>query len=62
MGWLGCTLTVLETTLSYASIMGLKTDLRLDPDGDEYQWLGSLFYFGELFPFLIMFGCRTNPE
>lgn len=55
-------LTVLETTLSYASIMGLKTDLRLDPDGDEYQWLGSLFYFGELFPFLIMVGCRTNAE
>lgn len=47
-GCLGCILTVLETTLSYASIMGLKTDLKLDPDGDEYQWLGSLFYFGEL--------------
>lgn len=35
-----------ETTLSYASIMGLKEDLNLDPDGDQYQWLGSLFYFG----------------
>lgn len=33
-----------ETTISYASIMGLKTDLNLV--GDDYQWLGSLFYFG----------------
>ncbi|KAE8393262.1 major facilitator superfamily domain-containing protein [Aspergillus alliaceus] len=33
-----------KTTLSYASVMGLKPDLNLK--GDEYQWLGSLFYFG----------------
>lgn len=26
--------------------MGLKEDLKLDPDSDQYQWLGSLFYFG----------------
>ncbi|KGO73857.1 Major facilitator superfamily domain, general substrate transporter [Penicillium italicum] len=35
-----------KTTLSYASIMGLKQDLDLE--GDQYQWLGSLFYFGYL--------------
>ncbi|KAJ5668948.1 Major facilitator superfamily domain general substrate transporter [Penicillium macrosclerotiorum] len=35
-----------KTTLSYASIMGLKEDLNLV--GDQYQWLGSLFYFGYL--------------
>ncbi|EPS29216.1 putative transporter [Penicillium oxalicum] len=35
-----------KTTLSYASIMGLKQDLNLQ--GDQYQWLGSLFYFGYL--------------
>ncbi|KAE8309957.1 MFS allantoate transporter [Aspergillus transmontanensis] len=35
-----------KTTLSYASIMGLKEDLHIQ--GDEYQWLGSLFYFGYL--------------
>lgn len=40
-------LTDEETTLSYASVMGLKTDLNLV--GDDYQWLGSLFYFGMLF-------------
>ncbi|KAF9893420.1 hypothetical protein FE257_010732 [Aspergillus nanangensis] len=35
-----------KTTLSYASVMGLKPDLDLQ--GDQYQWLGSLFYFGYL--------------
>lgn len=39
-----------ETTLSYASIMGIKTDLSLV--GDEYQWLSSLFYFGIFHPSL----------
>jgi ACS family allantoate permease-like MFS transporter len=34
----------IETTLSYASVMGIKKDLNLE--GDQYQWLGSLFYFG----------------
>ncbi|KAL7943561.1 major facilitator superfamily domain-containing protein [Trichoderma barbatum] len=33
-----------KTTLSYASIMGLREDLKLH--GDNYQWLSSLFYFG----------------
>ncbi|KAK4233458.1 putative MFS allantoate transporter [Achaetomium macrosporum] len=35
-----------KTTLSYASVMGIKTDIGLT--GDQYQWLGSLFYFGYL--------------
>ena len=34
-----------ETTISYASIMGLQQDTRLV--GDNYQWLGSMFYFGK---------------
>ncbi|KXT13971.1 hypothetical protein AC579_4207 [Pseudocercospora musae] len=42
-----------KTTLSYASIMGLKTDIGLV--GDNYQWLGSMFYFGYL-----AFGYPTN--
>lgn len=33
-----------ETTLSYASVMGLKKDIHLVKD--NYQWLGSMFYFG----------------
>ncbi|KAJ5815189.1 Major facilitator superfamily domain general substrate transporter [Penicillium riverlandense] len=35
-----------KTTLSYASVMGIKEDLHLIDD--QYQWLGSLFYFGYL--------------
>ena len=33
-----------KTTLSYASIMGLETDINLK--GADYPWLGSMFYFG----------------
>ncbi|KAI9707284.1 MAG: hypothetical protein M1836_000244 [Candelina mexicana] len=33
-----------ETTLSYASVMGIRKDINLI--GDDYQWLGSMFYFG----------------
>ncbi|KAJ3833525.1 major facilitator superfamily domain-containing protein [Lentinula raphanica] len=35
-----------KTTLSYAAIFGIKTDLKLH--GTEYSWLSSLFYFGWL--------------
>ena len=35
-----------KTTLSYASIMGLETDLDLTKS--NYQWLGSIFYIGYL--------------
>ncbi|KAJ3110061.1 hypothetical protein HK100_003165 [Physocladia obscura] len=35
-----------KTTLSYAAIFGIKTDLPLV--NDEYSWLGSIFYFGWL--------------
>lgn len=35
-----------KTTLSYASVMGIKKDIHLT--GDDYQWLGSMFYFGYL--------------
>ena len=35
-----------KTTLSYASIMGIKKDIGLV--GDDYQWLSSMFYFGYL--------------
>lgn len=36
-----------KTTLSYASIMGLRTDIHLH--GQQYSWLSSMFYFGYLF-------------
>ena len=39
-----------KTTLSYASVMGIKEDINLT--GDDYQWLGSMFYFGQALPFI----------
>lgn len=35
-----------KTTLSYASVMGIKADIHLV--GADYQWLGSIFYIGFL--------------
>ncbi|KAJ9133014.1 Major facilitator superfamily transporter allantoate [Pleurostoma richardsiae] len=35
-----------KTTVSYASIMGLRTDINLH--GQQYSWIGSMFYFGYL--------------
>lgn len=35
-----------KTTLSYAAIFGIKTDLKLV--GTQYSWLSSIFYFGFL--------------
>lgn len=44
-----------KTTLSYASVMGIKephTDNKMtsgiDLSGSQYSWLGSMFYFGYL--------------
>ncbi|KAI0113108.1 MFS general substrate transporter [Daldinia grandis] len=36
-----------KTTLSYAAIFGIQSDLHLE--GAEYSWLSSIFYFGWLF-------------
>ncbi|KKY36428.1 putative mfs allantoate [Diaporthe ampelina] len=35
-----------KTTVSYASVMGLKQDISLS--GHQYSWIGSMFYFGYL--------------
>jgi hypothetical protein len=37
-----------KTTLSYASVFGLIEDANLDPDSDQYSWLGSIVYFAQL--------------
>ncbi|KAH0347058.1 MFS general substrate transporter, partial [Aureobasidium melanogenum] len=51
-----------KTTLSYAAIFGIKTDLKLT--GEEYSWLSSIFYFGWLVwaipSNLIMQRCRPG--
>ncbi|GKZ35527.1 hypothetical protein AbraIFM66950_006189 [Aspergillus brasiliensis] len=36
-----------KNSLSFAAIMGIKTDTNLS--GDQYDWLGSIVYFGYLF-------------
>lgn len=42
-----------ENTLSYASIMGIqKNDIGLK--SDNYQWLGSVFNFGNLFASFVL--------
>lgn len=50
-----------KTTLSYATIFGIKDDLHLV--GTEYSWLSSIFYFGFLawacqYPFLTSYEIR----
>ncbi len=35
-----------KAALNYAAVMGLQKDLHLI--GDNYAWLGSIFYFGYL--------------
>jgi ACS family allantoate permease-like MFS transporter len=40
-----------KTTLSYASVMGIsksQAEGGIGLHGDQYNWLGSLFYFGYL--------------
>jgi hypothetical protein len=39
-------LTIVQTTLSYAAIFGIRDDLNLH--GTQYSWLSSIFYFGFL--------------
>lgn len=51
-----------KTTLSYAAIFGIQTDLKLV--GTQYSWLSSIFYFGFLiwaceFPSYYPLGCDT---
>jgi len=40
-----------KTTLSYASVMGMTSAQSkggIGLEGDQYSWLGSMFYFGYL--------------
>jgi hypothetical protein len=37
-----------KTTLSYASVFNLVEDANLDPDSDQYSWLGSIVYVAQL--------------
>jgi len=37
-----------KTTLSYASVFGLIKDANLDPNSQQYSWLGSIVYIAQL--------------
>ncbi|CAO2651707.1 Nn.00g042770.m01.CDS01 [Neocucurbitaria sp. VM-36] len=37
-----------KTTLSYASVFGLIEDAGLDPNSQQYSWLGSIVYIAQL--------------
>jgi hypothetical protein len=37
-----------KTTLSYASVFGLIEDANLDPNSQQYPWLGSIVYIAQL--------------
>ena len=37
-----------KTTLSYASVFGLIQDAKLNPNSDQYSWLGSIVYIAQL--------------
>jgi hypothetical protein len=37
-----------KTTLSYASVFGLIKDAKLNPNSQQYSWLGSIVYIAQL--------------
>jgi len=37
-----------KTTLLYASVFGLIEDANLDPNSQQYSWLGSIVYIAQL--------------
>ncbi|KAH7379429.1 major facilitator superfamily domain-containing protein [Phaeosphaeria sp. MPI-PUGE-AT-0046c] len=37
-----------KTTLSYASVFGLIADANLDPNSQQFSWLGSIVYIAQL--------------
>ncbi|KAJ4358861.1 hypothetical protein N0V95_002714 [Ascochyta clinopodiicola] len=43
-----CLQSLDKTALSYASVFGLIEDANLDPNSDQYSWLGSIVYIAQL--------------
>lgn len=37
-----------KQTLNYASLMGIREDIHLHPNSNQYSWAGSIFYAGYL--------------
>jgi len=43
-----CLQSLDKTTLSYASVFGLIEDANLNPNSDQFSWLGSIVYIAQL--------------
>lgn len=35
-----------KISLNYASLMGIRSDIHLNPNSQEYSWVSSIFYAG----------------
>jgi hypothetical protein len=44
--WVYCIQFADKTSLNYASLMGIRTDVHLDPNSQQYSWASSIFYAG----------------
>lgn len=44
--WVYCIQFADKTSLNYASVMGIRTDVNLDPNTQQYSWVSSIFYAG----------------
>ena len=44
--WVYCIQFADKTSLNYASVMGIREDINLDPTTQQYSWASSIFYAG----------------
>ncbi|EME42131.1 hypothetical protein DOTSEDRAFT_89608 [Dothistroma septosporum NZE10] len=44
--WVYCIQFADKVSLNYASVMGLRTDTNLNPNSQEFSWVGAIFYAG----------------
>jgi ACS family allantoate permease-like MFS transporter len=44
--WVYCIQFADKISLNFASLMGIRTDVHLDPNSQQYSWASSIFYAG----------------
>ncbi|KAF7189907.1 putative transporter [Pseudocercospora fuligena] len=47
--WVHCIQFADKVSLNYASVMGLRTDTHLNPNSQQFSWVGAIFYAGYIF-------------
>lgn len=47
--WVYCIQFADKVSLNYASVMGLRTDTHLNPNSQQFSWVGAIFYAGYIF-------------